>query len=67
MPQHMRRDPLGPVRQVRRRGGGQVGPQRLVAGPGRGPVGVAALGAEQRGTGPYWGSVVIRSVQYSSC
>ena len=50
MPQHMRRDSLRPVRQVRRRRGGQRGPQRLVAGPRRGPVGVVALGAEQRRT-----------------
>ena len=31
MSQHMRGDPLRPVRQVRGRRGGQRGPQRLVA------------------------------------
>jgi hypothetical protein len=49
MPQHMPRDQLRPVRQVPGRRGGQVGPQRLVACPRRAPVGVAPLGAEQRG------------------
>ena len=52
MPQHVRRDPLRPVRQVLRRRGGQAGPQRLVAGPRRAAVGVAPLGAEQRRTRP---------------
>ena len=59
MPQHVRGDPLRPVRQVRRRRGGQGGPQRLVADPRRAPVGVAALGAEQRGTGP--GVIIIEA------
>ena len=59
MPQHVRRDPLRPVRQVRGRRGRQIGPQRLVAGPGRAPVGVAPLGAEQRGTRP--GVIIIEA------
>ena len=51
MAQHVGRDHLGPVRQVRPGGRGQRGAQRLVPDPGRRPVGVLALRGQQRDTG----------------
>ena len=62
MPQHMRRDPLRPAWQVHARRSGQRRAQGLVADPGRAPVKVAALGAEQRRTRP--GVIIVEAAPH---
>jgi hypothetical protein len=52
MAKDMGSDHIGPVRQVRSGGLGQRRPQGLVTDPGGGPVGVLALGRQQRNPRP---------------